>query len=185
MDNEMVRLTVIIVGALLVVYLLKQVMGYEMEGLDENGNGNGNGMEPEEEVVAEENGEIMEEPVDAVKARDPGPMVGAGFDGLSAEELKHACFPTDRELTADDLLPKNEYAAWADVHPHGVGVLQDKNFLHAGHHIGINTVGQSLRNANRSFRSEPPNPQIQVSPWLQTTIGPDQTRRPLEIGSHY
>jgi hypothetical protein len=50
------------------------------------------------------------------------------------------------------------------------------------HHIGVNTVGQTLRNANRQLRSEPPNPQVKVSPFLQTTIGPDTNRKPLEIG---
>ena len=46
----------------------------------------------------------------------------------------------------------------------------------------VNTVGQTLRNANRQLRSEPPNPQVKVSPWLQTTIEADTNRRPLEIG---
>ena len=50
------------------------------------------------------------------------------------------------------------------------------------HVVGINTVGQSLRNANRQLRSEPPNPQVKVSPWLQSTIEPDSNRKPLEIG---
>ena len=56
------------------------------------------------------------------------------------------------------------------------------NFLTAGYHVGINTVGQTLRNANRGLRSDPPNPQVKVSPWLQTTIEPDSNRKPLEIG---
>ena len=55
------------------------------------------------------------------------------------------------------------------------------SMLQAGEHIGVNTVGQSLRNANRQLRSEPPNPQVNVSPWQNTTIGPDLMRRPLEI----
>ena len=37
-----------------------------------------------------------------------------------------------------------------------------------------------MRNANRGLRSEPPNPQVQVSPWLQTTICPDLHRKPLD-----
>jgi len=40
------------------------------------------------------------------------------------------------------------------------------NFLEAGYHYGINTVGQTLRNANLQLRSEMPNPQVQVSPFL-------------------
>ena len=66
--------------------------------------------------------------------------------------------------------------------PIGDGILADVNLLDAGSHIGINTIGQSLRNANIQLRSEPPNPQVNVSPWMNTTIGPDLPRRPLEIG---
>ena len=68
------------------------------------------------------------------------------------------------------------------VNPSGQGSLADQNFLTAGFHIGINTVGQTLRNANLQLRSEPPCPQVQVSPWLQSTIDPDVSRRPMEIG---
>ena len=60
--------------------------------------------------------------------------------------------------------------------------LQNVNLLKAGHHIGIDTVGQSLRNANLQLRSEPANPRINVCPWNQSTIEPDLVRRPLEIG---
>lgn len=86
------------------------------------------------------------------------------------------------QLTADDLLPQDKSSVWASVNPEGEGSLANKNFLQAGFHIGINTVGQTLRNANLQLRSEPPNPQVQVSPWLQSTIEPDVSRRPMEIG---
>ena len=59
---------------------------------------------------------------------------------------------------------------------------QDTNFLEAGFHMGIDTVGQSLRNANLQLRSEPPNPQGNVGPWQNSTIQPDLMRVPLEIG---
>ena len=69
-----------------------------------------------------------------------------------------------------------------ETNPSGEGSLNGKNFLQSGYHIGINTVGQTLRNANQQLRSEPPNPQVKVSPWLQTTIEPDLGRKPMEIG---
>ena len=56
------------------------------------------------------------------------------------------------------------------------------NLLNAGYLIGVDTIGSSLRNANLQVRSEPPNPQLQVSPWMNTTIEPDPFRAPLEIG---
>ena len=93
------------------------------------------------------------------------------------------CFPKQKELKPEDLLPKDMNTKWAQVNPSGQGMLADRNFLDAGHHVGINTVGQTLRNANYSVRSEIPNPQIKVSPWMQSTIDPDVGRKPLEIGA--
>jgi hypothetical protein len=91
------------------------------------------------------------------------------------------CFPKD-QLTPNELLPQDNSTAWAQVNPQGAGTLKDKNFLQAAHHVGINTVGQTHRNPNLQLRSEPPNPQTKVSPWLQSTIDPDVNRKPLEIG---
>ena len=91
------------------------------------------------------------------------------------------CFPKD-QLSPADLLPSDCNSKWAQSVPNCQGEMGDMNFLTAGYHIGINTVGQTLRNANRQLRSEPLNPQVPVSPWLQTTIEPDTNRRPLEIG---
>lgn len=87
------------------------------------------------------------------------------------------------QLSAQDLLPKDESSAWAQVNPCGSGSLKNMNFLQAGHHIGISTVGSSLKNPNYQLRSEPLNPQNVVSPWLQSTYSGDTLRRPLEIGS--
>jgi hypothetical protein len=104
--------------------------------------------------------------------------VPAGNEGGS--NLPSECYPKD-VLSAQDLLPENADSKFAQANPSGQGSLGDKNFLTAGYHVGVNTVGQSLRNANRQLRSEPPNPQVKVSPWMQTTIEPDLNRKPLEI----
>lgn len=97
-----------------------------------------------------------------------------------------ACFPKDR-LTADDLLPKDAAnSKWAQMNPAGQGDLRDQNFLTAGYNIGINTVGSSMKNPNLQLRSEPPNPQVPVSPWNISSITySDVNRRPLEIGGDY
>jgi len=92
-----------------------------------------------------------------------------------------ACFPKEM-LTPEELKPQDNSSLWAQVNPEGEGSLKGRSFLQAGHHIGINTVGQTMRNANLQLRSEPPNPQVLVSPWNQTTIEPDVNRKPLEIG---
>lgn len=95
-----------------------------------------------------------------------------------------SCYPQD-SLSPKDLLPKDDkdnIANFNKDYPISEGILKGVNFLEAGYQVGVNTVGQSLRNANRQVRSEPPNPQVNVSPWMNTTIGPDLGRAPLEIG---
>ena len=92
------------------------------------------------------------------------------------------CYPTD-VLSADDLLPMSKDSTWAQSVPAGQGSLTDQNFLNAGYHLGVNTVGQSLRNANRQIRSDPPCPRRKVSPWNQSTIEKDNNRKALEIGA--
>jgi len=95
----------------------------------------------------------------------------------------NSCFPRDR-LTADDLLPKDAAnSKWARINPSGGGNIGDQNYLTAGYHVGVNTVGQSLRNANLQLRSEIPNPQNAVGPWMISTIEPDLRQNVLEIGS--
>lgn len=108
--------------------------------------------------------------------------VGGGAAGGSPSGMQ-SCFPRDR-LTASDLLPKDAAdSKWARINPSGTGDIHDQNYLTAGYHVGINTVGQSLRNANLQLRSEIPNPQNAVGPWMISTIEPDLRQNTLEIGS--
>lgn len=90
------------------------------------------------------------------------------------------CFPKGH-LDPQELLPSSEVTEWSHANPVGQGALEDQSFLHAGFHVGINTVGQSLRNANMQLRSEPANPVVKVGPWMQSTIEPDLSRKALEI----
>jgi len=109
----------------------------------------------------------------------------AGYEGpaqFSSAQPPAGCYPRD-QLTPSELLPKDMNSVWAEQNPMGPGSLKGKNFLSAGALIGVNTVGQSMRNANLQVRSEPPNPQVAVSIFNQTTISPDISHRPLEIGS--
>jgi hypothetical protein len=105
-----------------------------------------------------------------------------GPAAFASAEAPAGCYPRD-QLTPTELLPADQNTIYAQQNPMGVGSLKGKNFLSAGALIGVNTVGQSLRNANLQLRSEPPNPQVPVSIFLQSTIGPDVSHRPLEVGS--
>jgi hypothetical protein len=101
----------------------------------------------------------------------------AAFDSAAAPA---GCYPRD-QLTPGELLPKDPNSVWAQQNPMGTGSLKGKNFLSAGALIGVNTVGQSLRNANYQLRSEPPNPQVPVTVFNNSTIEPDTNRRDFEV----
>jgi len=147
-------------------------------------------------------------PVNFAKGYVDNPVRGIGIQASSgvgtiaaSEELGHnetqlavtglgrtpaTCYP-QQKLKPEDLLPTDESKAIKEFNiakPVGEGILQGVNMLDSTYHVGINTVGQSLRNSNLQLRSEPPNPQVNVSPWMNTTIGPDLPRRPLEIGEN-
>ena len=120
-----------------------------------------------------------------VRPADPnGNEVFANANGVqtSMPGVPSSCAQPNIQNPAE-LLPNDSNSQWAQLNPSGKGELSNVNLLKAGYHIGIDTVGQSLRNANLQIRSEPPNPQLNVGPWNQSTISPDFMRPPLNIGS--
>jgi hypothetical protein len=83
-----------------------------------------------------------------------------------------------------ELLPKDPAAGWGkDLVPSSSGDIMMPDLLQAGYHIGLDTIGQTLRNANYQLRSDPIIPKQDVGPWQQSTIEPDYGRVPLEIGA--
>jgi hypothetical protein len=98
---------------------------------------------------------------------------------MGGAQKPQGCYPRE-QLNPSELLPKDVNSAWAEANPSGMGDIQNLNFISAGALVGINTIGQSLRNANYQIRADPPNPQAHVGPWMQSTIEPDLQRRPVE-----
>ena len=115
-----------------------------------------------------------------MSATEVVPSPSTGPSNFGNAEQPAGCYPRD-QLTPSELLPKDANSVWAQQNPMGTGSLKGKNFLSAGALIGVNTVGQSLRNANYQLRSEPPNPQVPVTVFNVPTIEPDVNRRALEI----
>ena len=175
--NDFVKFGLIILAVMFIMkYLNGEVEG--MEALTENKKvdvteaeaeaNDDTGIEAELDEVNQAN---QVEPSDNLA--DVGADVGAEVQSNEAEQL-----------TANDLLPAaSEADEWAEENPEGDGMVADKNFLTAGHHIGIDSVGQTLKNANYGLRSEPSIPREDVGPWLNSTIEADTNRRPLEISS--
>ena len=143
------------------------------------GSASAEGFQNNASAGGEQVGATMGNPNVAGGAADVGAYDGPAQFGNA--EAPAGCYPRD-QLTPSELLPKDPNSVWAQQNPMGVGSLKGKNFLSAGALIGVNTVGQSMRNANLQLRSEPPNPQMPVSIFNVPTIEPDINRRPLEIG---
>ena len=201
-NNEMMRLVLIVVAACVFIFLIHsynnsnnlEQENFFVEDSDNtvdapNNQGNNNTAESEADVLVGNNqpeGEVLpseqEGENETFRTVPEEPVQEQNNGEESNNNLPNECYPKD-VLTPQDLLPQDSNSTWAQTVPSGQGSLGDQNFLNAGFHVGINTVGQSLRNANLQLRSEPSNPQLKVSPWLQSTIEPDVNRRAMEIGA--
>lgn len=82
-----------------------------------------------------------------------------------------------------DLLPKDSNSQWASLNPIGNGQVAMPDLLQAGYHIGLDTIGQTLKNANLQLRSDPIVEKKDVGPWNMSTYEPDYGRVPLELGA--
>lgn len=91
----------------------------------------------------------------------------------------------DKPIAApNDLMPSDANSQWAALNPVNMnqGNILAGDMLQAGYHIGLDTIGQTLKNANLQLRSDPIIPKVDVGPWNQSTYEPDYGRVPLEIG---
>jgi len=100
----------------------------------------------------------------------------------SAPVSQAAAQPAQGTATTSDLLPLDQNSQWAALNPVNGGNVAMPDLLQAGYHIGLDTIGQTLRNANYQLRSDPIISKVEVGPWNQSTIEGDYGRVPLEIG---
>jgi len=105
-----------------------------------------------------------------------GPSLQASWVGAPSDsEALPTYVPgqTKEAINPEDLLPQDKNSLWAQVNPEGTGSLAYKNFLEAGYHVGIDTIGSSKRNANHQLRPDIPNPKLDVGPWQGAVIDAD------------
>ena len=78
------------------------------------------------------------------------------------------------QFDINKMLPNEFEDDWFDIEPLlSTKKLSGTHLLHPKVHMGVNTVGSSLRNGTHDLRGDIPNPKINVSPWLNSTIEPD------------
>jgi hypothetical protein len=82
-------------------------------------------------------------------------------------------------LTSAQLLPIEENKDWFQVPNSKFNLMQAVDLEVPEIKIGVDTVGQSRKNATYDLRAAPPCPKFIVSPWSNSTIEPDYNTRPL------
>ena len=117
-------------------------------------------------------------------------------DGIGADLIQAFKIPDVPGITADlvntnknnvskynakDYLPKEINEKWfdTDFSQAKFNINDDKLINTERYIIGINTVGQSLKNASYDIRGTIPNPKFSVSPWNNSTYEPDYNIKPL------
>ena len=86
-----------------------------------------------------------------------------------------------QNYNAKDFLPKEINDQWfnTDFSQAKTNLKDDKLINTDRFVIGINTVGQSLKNASYDIRGTVANPKYSVSPWNNSTYEPDYNIKPL------
>lgn len=106
----------------------------------------------------------------------------ASVDGSGSSDFTYKKRPFTKSSTEDIkdrmnsqyLLPNEIENGWFDVAPLiNTKHITDTHLLHPKVHMGVNTVGSSLRNGTHDIRGDIPNPKLNVSPWNNSTIEPD------------
>ena len=183
MDQNLTSLIWTIVAIAAIFYVLNMFSG-DKEGYQNEQTGEITQIQDIKQQVAAQQKQQKQQQQAVVAQAMPQPMeqqqqaVAQQADAMAISMGKD-------DLTSADLLPnENGFSSWGDAAPE-TNALEGRNFLESGHHFGINTVGQSLRNANVQLRSDPSIPQVDVGPWLQSTIDQDTNKRQFEIGGDY
>ena len=164
-----------VIGALFLIFLINSYSNSKSMGAEQMSS------RKEQDMYSQQQGQQTSEVQPSQPLGQNETYASASGVSTSTQGLPPSC---SKQPIADpsELLPKDTNSQWAQLNPSGSGDLENVNLLRSGYHMGIDTVGNSLRNANLQLRSEPANPQANVGPWNNTTISPDTMRVPLEIG---
>jgi hypothetical protein len=109
----------------------------------------------------------------------------AHVSAAPAPQVAGAGYALQPVANPSDLLPKDQNSQWSALNPSAMnkGDILMPDLLQAGYHIGLDTIGQTLRNPNLQLRSDPVISKADVGPWNNSTIEPDLGRVPLELGA--
>lgn len=109
---------------------------------------------------------------------DSGNVIGVTNDEV--DKIINERSQRQLEFNNADLLPQEVNKDWfeADFSNARIKIGNDNLINTDRYVVGVNTVGQSLKNPSYDLRPTPPCPKITVSPWNQSTIEPDFNIKP-------
>lgn len=87
------------------------------------------------------------------------------------------CDPQDL-FDINKYLPQEVNDDWFEVQPEPISV-KNRHLINITKPIGIDTIGSSNRNQSYDIRGAPQNPKFVVSPFLNSSIEPDNHLKPL------
>ena len=102
--------------------------------------------------------------------------------GVQSSSSSNSTYAVQQVANPSELLPNDVNSQWATLNPSSQNNPQTPDLLQAGIHIGLDTVGQTMKNPNLQLRSDPIIDKKDVGPWNMSTVEPDLLRQPLEVG---
>ena len=106
----------------------------------------------------------------------------ASYDQPESVSASTSDYKSVDTAAPQDLLPVDKNSEFAKLNPVSSGKQDLPDLLQAGSLIGIDTIGQTLKNANLQLRSDPTIKKQNIGPWNNSTFEPDLARVPLELG---
>lgn len=76
----------------------------------------------------------------------------------------------------DEMLPREDNKDWFD-NPYEGAAIKSPHLISVYRPIGVNTIGSSMKLANRDIRARPIAPKTFTSPWLNSSVEPDTNIR--------
>lgn len=124
----------------------------------------------------------MNGPLPLPRERDPSKQMDAVAPSAAVQPVAQGGYTSQNVVNPKDLLPVDHNETFSSLNPVNQANPMTPDLLQAGYHIGLDTIGQTMKNPNLQLRSDPYIPKAAVGPWNQSTYEPDLMRVPLEVG---
>jgi hypothetical protein len=110
------------------------------------------------------------------------PPIDSGVSASTSGATSAGGYTMKPVANPTDLLPADGNSQWTALNPSAQNGVMMPDLLQAGYHIGLDTIGQTLKNPNLQLRSDPVIAKKDIGPWNLSTYEGDPFRVPLEIG---